>query len=250
MIFISLVQFRRQLILIYLFLGTIFILVCNVRFINYHFTKQHHFGIEAAIWYWRLKIYLCFLFFLVKKFDKQFYFLNKTGLKFIILFIVKLILNIKENIFKCKVNLLSQSYFNYVSWICLKKIIYQNIIKCCLFDKVFNNLLSKSKIIVRYLSIKLLTAEVCYLHNARNQTEILFKKIYSKLIKASIKIRNILSVDKCIRVFFQYNINIYNYKFKKNLSNIYFILVDPHFLLYAYFSLRVISGIICWFVIG
>nr|YP_009402836.1 cytochrome c oxidase subunit 3 [Compsopogon caeruleus]ARX96193.1 cytochrome c oxidase subunit 3 [Compsopogon caeruleus] len=33
--------------------GTIFLTICAIRLINYHLTKQHHFGMEAAIWYWR-----------------------------------------------------------------------------------------------------------------------------------------------------------------------------------------------------
>lgn len=33
-------------------IGTIFITVCLVRFINYHFTPSRHFGFEAAAWYW------------------------------------------------------------------------------------------------------------------------------------------------------------------------------------------------------
>ena len=33
-------------------IGTIFIIVCTIRLINNHFTKQHHFGFEAAAWYW------------------------------------------------------------------------------------------------------------------------------------------------------------------------------------------------------
>ena len=32
--------------------GTIFLTVCYFRLIDYHFTKQHHFGFEAAAWYW------------------------------------------------------------------------------------------------------------------------------------------------------------------------------------------------------
>jgi len=32
--------------------GTLFLSVCLVRLINYHFTKEHHFGFEAAAWYW------------------------------------------------------------------------------------------------------------------------------------------------------------------------------------------------------
>jgi len=33
-------------------IGTIFLTVCYFRLIDYHFTKQHHFGFEAAAWYW------------------------------------------------------------------------------------------------------------------------------------------------------------------------------------------------------
>ena len=33
-------------------IGTTFLIVCLVRHINYHFTPQHHFGFEAAAWYW------------------------------------------------------------------------------------------------------------------------------------------------------------------------------------------------------
>jgi len=32
--------------------GTIFIIVCLVREINYHFTPEHHFGFTACVWYW------------------------------------------------------------------------------------------------------------------------------------------------------------------------------------------------------
>ena len=32
--------------------GTTFLIVVLVRQINYHFTQQHHFGFEAAAWYW------------------------------------------------------------------------------------------------------------------------------------------------------------------------------------------------------
>jgi len=33
------------------------------RLIKYHFTTNHHFGFEAAAWYWRACIYLYNLFF-------------------------------------------------------------------------------------------------------------------------------------------------------------------------------------------
>jgi heme/copper-type cytochrome/quinol oxidase subunit 3 len=33
-------------------IGTTFLGVCFLRLLDYHFTKQHHFGFEAAAWYW------------------------------------------------------------------------------------------------------------------------------------------------------------------------------------------------------
>lgn len=36
----------------HVFLGTCFLTVGLIRVLNYHFTKQHHFGFEAAAWYW------------------------------------------------------------------------------------------------------------------------------------------------------------------------------------------------------
>jgi cytochrome c oxidase subunit 3 len=33
-------------------LGSTFLLVCLFRLMNHHFTKEHHFGFEAAAWYW------------------------------------------------------------------------------------------------------------------------------------------------------------------------------------------------------
>jgi len=33
-------------------IGGLFILVCFVRLLLDHYTRQHHFGFEAAIWYW------------------------------------------------------------------------------------------------------------------------------------------------------------------------------------------------------
>lgn len=32
--------------------GSLFLAVCLARQVRYHFTKQHHFGFEAAAWYW------------------------------------------------------------------------------------------------------------------------------------------------------------------------------------------------------
>jgi heme/copper-type cytochrome/quinol oxidase subunit 3 len=36
----------------HVFIGTCFLTVCLLRAFSYHFTKQHHFGLEAAIFYW------------------------------------------------------------------------------------------------------------------------------------------------------------------------------------------------------
>lgn len=36
----------------HVFVGTCFLFVCLMRAFSYHFTKQHHFGLEAAIFYW------------------------------------------------------------------------------------------------------------------------------------------------------------------------------------------------------
>jgi len=32
--------------------GTIFLIVCILRHLAYHFTRDHHLGLEMAIWYW------------------------------------------------------------------------------------------------------------------------------------------------------------------------------------------------------
>jgi cytochrome c oxidase subunit 3 len=36
---------------LHVIIGTIFLSVCLIRLIKYHFTKHHHFGFEAAAWY-------------------------------------------------------------------------------------------------------------------------------------------------------------------------------------------------------
>ena len=36
----------------HVFVGTVFLAVCLVRLVKFHFTKTHHFGFEAAAWYW------------------------------------------------------------------------------------------------------------------------------------------------------------------------------------------------------
>lgn len=36
----------------HVFVGTVFLTVCLYRLVEFHFTRQHHFGFEAAAWYW------------------------------------------------------------------------------------------------------------------------------------------------------------------------------------------------------
>lgn len=38
----------------HVFVGTVFLTVCLFRYSKGHFTKQHHFGFEAAAWYWHM----------------------------------------------------------------------------------------------------------------------------------------------------------------------------------------------------
>lgn len=37
---------------LHVLIGTLFLIVCLVRLLNMHFIYNHHFGYEAAIWYW------------------------------------------------------------------------------------------------------------------------------------------------------------------------------------------------------
>ena len=51
---------------VHVIIGTIFIIVSVIRLINHHFTKQHHFGFEAAAWYWHfVDVVWLFLFVVV-----------------------------------------------------------------------------------------------------------------------------------------------------------------------------------------
>lgn len=38
----------------HVFVGTVFLVVCLLRLRQNHFTQQHHFGFEAAAWYWHM----------------------------------------------------------------------------------------------------------------------------------------------------------------------------------------------------
>lgn len=37
---------------IHVIIGTLFLFICLIRHINNHFSRNHHFGFEAAAWYW------------------------------------------------------------------------------------------------------------------------------------------------------------------------------------------------------
>nr|YP_010283900.1 cytochrome c oxidase subunit III [Thosea sinensis]UEK75806.1 cytochrome c oxidase subunit III [Quasithosea sythoffi]ULA45468.1 cytochrome c oxidase subunit III [Thosea sinensis] len=37
---------------IHVIIGTTFLMICLIRHLNNHFSKNHHFGFEAAAWYW------------------------------------------------------------------------------------------------------------------------------------------------------------------------------------------------------
>nr|ATR80956.1 cytochrome c oxidase subunit III [Blepharipa sp. CMERI-Uzi-001] len=37
---------------IHVIIGTTFLMICLIRHLNNHFSKTHHFGFEAAAWYW------------------------------------------------------------------------------------------------------------------------------------------------------------------------------------------------------
>lgn len=39
---------------LHVIIGTLFLSVCLYRLLSFHFTKQHHFGFEAAAWYWHM----------------------------------------------------------------------------------------------------------------------------------------------------------------------------------------------------
>jgi len=46
--------------------GTLFIIVCYIRFIKNHFLRDHHVGFEAAVWYWHfVDVVWLFLFIFV-----------------------------------------------------------------------------------------------------------------------------------------------------------------------------------------
>ena len=47
-------------------IGTLFLIVCLIRLINYHYTSTHHLGYESAILYWHMvDVVWLFLFIVV-----------------------------------------------------------------------------------------------------------------------------------------------------------------------------------------
>lgn len=47
-------------------IGTIFLFICFLRFLRFHFTPRHHLGFEAAAWYWHfVDVVWLFLFLLI-----------------------------------------------------------------------------------------------------------------------------------------------------------------------------------------
>jgi len=36
----------------HVFVGSCFLIICLIRIFFNHFTREHHFGFEAAAWYW------------------------------------------------------------------------------------------------------------------------------------------------------------------------------------------------------
>lgn len=51
---------------VHIIAGSIFLIVCIIRGLRYHFTTTHHFGFEAAAWYWHfVDVVWLFLFIVV-----------------------------------------------------------------------------------------------------------------------------------------------------------------------------------------
>lgn len=50
---------------IHVIIGTFFIIISFLRLLNHHFTKQHHFGFEAAAWYWHFVDIVWLLLFII-----------------------------------------------------------------------------------------------------------------------------------------------------------------------------------------
>jgi heme/copper-type cytochrome/quinol oxidase subunit 3/predicted secreted protein len=60
---------------IHVLIGSIFLFVCMCRFLLIHFTRAHHFGYEAAIWYWHfVDVIWVFLYLFIYFWPSNFFF--------------------------------------------------------------------------------------------------------------------------------------------------------------------------------
>lgn len=50
---------------LHVIIGTIFLIVCLLRHLNFHFTCDHHVGLECAIWYWHFVDIIWILLYLI-----------------------------------------------------------------------------------------------------------------------------------------------------------------------------------------
>lgn len=50
---------------LHVIIGTFFLFICLLRHLKYHFLVEHHFGLEAAIWYWHFVDVIWLLLFIV-----------------------------------------------------------------------------------------------------------------------------------------------------------------------------------------
>ena len=52
-VFMDLLSLWQQVSMVSMYsLVHVFLTVCLFRLIDHHFTREHHFGFEAAAWYW------------------------------------------------------------------------------------------------------------------------------------------------------------------------------------------------------
>lgn len=52
MVFGSIFYFLTGFHGLHVLMGTIFLCVCFLRLVNYHFTREQHVGFECCAWYW------------------------------------------------------------------------------------------------------------------------------------------------------------------------------------------------------
>lgn len=62
---------------IHVLIGTSFIAICLIRHINHHFSNKHHFGFEAAAWYWHfVDVVWLFLYITIYWWGRYFFSIN------------------------------------------------------------------------------------------------------------------------------------------------------------------------------